>query len=67
MTKNVGSIDRTLRIGFAVLVALAFVMDWISGTTATVLAIVAAVMLLTGLVSFCPAYRLLGLNTCPRR
>jgi hypothetical protein len=56
-----------VRIGFALLVALAFAMGWISGTTAIVLSVVAAVMLLTGLVSFCPAYRLLGLNTCRRR
>lgn len=61
MTKNVGGIDRTLRIGGGlILIALA--------ATGTVGAwgYLGVVPLLTGLVGWCPPYALLGLNTCKR-
>lgn len=60
MTVNVGKIDRILRavIGaFLLLMALAAGWGWIAG-------IVGAVLLATSAMRFCPAYRLLGMNTC---
>lgn len=59
MKLNVGGLDRTLRIvGGLVLIGLA--------ATGTVGAWgwVGVVPLLTGVVGFCPAYPLLGMNTC---
>ena len=59
MKKNVGGIDRTLRIVLGlVLIALA--------ATGTVgwWGYVGVVPLLTGLVGWCPPYALLGWNTC---
>lgn len=59
MTKNVGTIDRMARIVLGlVLIALVFVgpqtpWGWIG-----------VIPLVTGFVSFCPAYRLFGLRTC---
>jgi hypothetical protein len=62
MTANVGSIDRLLRIVIGLsLLALVFV--WAQPMW---LAIVGAILALTGLVSFCPAYRLIGINTSSR-
>lgn len=61
--KNVGSIDRLLRLTLVGAVALAWYFGWISGTWAIVLGIVAAVLLLTSLFSFCPAYTLIGVST----
>jgi len=61
MSKNVGTIDRALRVvaGLALL-SLLFVAEgslrW--------LGLAGAVLLVTGVFSFCPAYRLVGLNTC---
>ena len=58
MNRNVGSLDRILRIVLgAVLIALVFVgpqtpWGWIG-----------VVPLLTAFVGFCPAYRLLGICT----
>lgn len=60
MTRNEGSIDRGLRIAAGlVLIALA--------ATGTVGAwgYVGLVPLATGLIGWCPAYTLLGINTCP--
>lgn len=59
MLKNVGSIDRGLRVvAGVVLLALVFVgpqtpWGWIG-----------LVPLLTGLAGTCPAYSIFGLNTC---
>ncbi|MDK3072167.1 DUF2892 domain-containing protein [Sedimentitalea sp. JM2-8] len=62
MTRNEGSLDRALRIIVGlVLLSLIFV------GPKTLWGLVGLVPLLTGLFGFCPAYRLLGLNTCPIR
>jgi len=62
MLTNEGTIDRALRVivGIALL-SLVFVgpqtpWGWIG-----------IVPLLTGIVGFCPAYRLIGLSTCPMK
>ncbi|MDP2017828.1 DUF2892 domain-containing protein [Hydrogenophaga sp.] len=59
MTKNVGGIDRTLRItlGLALIAAAA------TGTVG-LWGYVGVVPLLTGLVGWCPPYSMLGFNTC---
>lgn len=63
MGKNVGQTDKMIRIVVAVFAAVGAFMS--SGTLAIVLWIVAAIMLVTGLVGFCPLYRLFGISTCP--
>jgi len=62
--KNVGNADRIIRLLIVVAIVIAYALGAISGTMAIILGIIAAVLLLTGLLSFCPAYRLLGINTC---
>ncbi len=64
-TANVGSTDRIIRfVAGAILIALPFVTA-ISGALSWILPVVGIVLILTGLVRFCPAYRLLGVRTCP--
>ncbi|NWN83963.1 MAG: DUF2892 domain-containing protein [Halomonas sp.] len=59
MTSNVGGIDKSLRIVVgALLILLA-----LTGTIG-VWGWVGVVPLATGLFNFCPAYKLLGVNTC---
>ncbi len=62
MTMNVGGIDRTIRIvaGIALL-SLFFILDG----SARYWGLIGLVPLATGLFRFCPAYTLLGVNTCP--
>ncbi len=63
MTINMGMIDRVLRAVVAlVLIGVAY-SGTVSGTGAVVVYAVAAVMLLTAAVGFCPAYLPIGLNT----
>lgn len=62
MNVNVGTLDRTLRIGggLALIIAAATgaigAWGWIG-----------VVPLATGLLRFCPVYPLLGINTCGTR
>ncbi len=61
MSANVGGLDRILRIVVGlVLLSLVFVgpqtpWGWLG-----------LVPLLTGFISFCPAYSLIGVNTCSK-
>jgi hypothetical protein len=59
---NLGGVDRALRIiaGFVVL-SLVFV------GPKSMWGLVGAAPLLTGLVSFCPLYALLGISTAPKK
>jgi hypothetical protein len=62
MKTNEGTIDRAVRIiaGLA-LIALAY-----TGTIG-VWGYIGVVPLLTGIIGICPAYSILGLNTCPMK
>ena len=59
---NVGGIDRVLRI----LVGLALISLVFIGPK-VIWGWVGVVPLLTGIFKFCPAYKLIGVNTCPTK
>lgn len=63
MKANMGSIDRVIRVGAAVVVAGLYFGGVISGTLAIVLGAVAAIFIVTSLVSVCPLYLPFGLST----
>lgn len=64
MMSNVGGIDRTLRIVLGlILLSFIFLLDG----NARWFGLIGLVPLATALLGWCPAYTLLGINTCPRR
>ena len=65
MKKNMGAIDRIIRVIIAVVIGVLFQQGIITGMLATVLSVVAIIFLLTSVISFCPLYKLIGVNTCP--
>lgn len=65
--KNMGTIDRVIRLVAVAAVIGAYGLGWISGTLALILGVVAVVLLLTSLTATCPAYMPFGLSTRPRR
>lgn len=67
MKKNMGSMDKTIRILIAAVVAGLYYGNIISGTLGIVLLVLAGVFVLTSLVSFCPLYTLFGISTCPTK
>ena len=66
MKKNMGSVDRTIRIIIAAVVAGLYYKEILTGTLGIVLLVLAGVFVLTSLISFCPLYTLFGINTCPK-
>ena len=62
MKSNAGGIDRILRI-VAGLVLLGLTLTGNIGAWGWI----GVVPLATGLIGWCPAYTLLGLNTCPMK
>lgn len=64
MKKNMGTTDRIIRTIIALIAAYLYFGGIVTGTLGIVLIVVAAVFLLTSLVSFCPLYSIVGLNTC---
>ncbi|RIV89538.1 DUF2892 domain-containing protein [Aurantiacibacter xanthus] len=64
MPKNMGSLDKTLRLVVAVVLVALAASGTIEGARATIAYVVAAVFVVTSLVSFCPLYVPLGMNTC---
>lgn len=62
-----GSADKTVRIIIALAVFALYYFNVIGGTLAYVLMALAAIFVLTSLVSFCPLYTLFGISTCKTR
>ncbi len=67
MKKNMGTADRVIRIILAAVVGFLYYNGTITGTLGIVLLVLAGVFVLTSLISFCPLYKLVGLNTCPAK
>ena len=64
MQLNVGSLDRIIRIAVGIaLLALIFILPG----NARWWGLIGLLPLLTGLFSFCPAYTLLSISTCPMK
>jgi hypothetical protein len=63
MKKNMGVIDRVVRILIAVVVVVLFFTHVISGILAIILLILAGIFVITSLIGFCPLYFLFGLST----
>lgn len=64
MTTNTGTADRAIRVAIALVAVIA---SWLIGfgtVAGIVLLVVAAIMLVTAAVGFCPLYRVFGINTC---
>lgn len=67
LSRNEATWDRAARVvlGLALIVAGVW---WLSGTWGWVAIALGLILLVTGIVGFCPLYRLLGLCThCPER
>ena len=63
MTKNMGTVDRVIRIVVALVIAGLYYTGRISGTLAIVLMVFAVVFIVTSFVACCPGYLPFGLST----
>jgi hypothetical protein len=63
MKKNMGTVDKVIRILVAVVIAILFFTHIITGIVGIVLLVLAAIFVITSLISFCPLYLPFGINT----
>lgn len=61
-----GNIDKIIRVLLAAVVAVLYFTGIVTGKLGIVLLVLAGVFVLTSLISFCPLYAPLGINTCPK-
>ena len=66
MKRNMGTLDRVIRILVAVLFAILVFTGVISGAAAFILGILAAVFVITAAIGFCPLYLPFGISTGPK-
>lgn len=67
MTLNTGSADRIVRfvLGASAIVVAILMLDALSANVLGILiGAIGVVLVLTSLIGFCPAYTLVGVNTC---
>ncbi|MHC4779539.1 MAG: YgaP family membrane protein [Planctomycetota bacterium] len=64
MVRNMGWIDRSLRIFLAVAVGVLVATGQLTGVAAVVLGAFSVIFVITSFVGFCPLYTLFGFTTC---
>lgn len=62
-----GNADRLIRIIAAAVFIVIYFNNILPSPWSVVLLILGIVFALTSLVGFCPLYKLVGVNTCPRK
>lgn len=64
MKKNMGNIDRIIRIVVAIIFVALYYTGDITGTLGISLVILSVVFVATSFTSFCPLYAIFGMNSC---
>lgn len=67
MKKNMGTIDKAIRILIAIVIGVLYFTNTISGTMAIILGILAIAFVLTSFMSFCPLYLPFGISTLKKK
>lgn len=63
MEKNMGSVDRVIRLVLAAVFAVLYFTGTVTGILGIILLVLGGVFVLTSLVSFCPLYVPFNLST----
>ena len=66
MKKNMSSYDKLIRLGISIVLIILFYKQVLTGTIGIISLLVAFLLTLTSLISFCPIYKVLGISTCKR-
>ena len=63
MKKNMGALDRGIRIVIAIIIGDLYFMDKINGILAIVLGIFSVIFIATSFIGSCPLYKPIGIRT----
>lgn len=64
MKKNMGSIDRVVRIAIVAALVALYATGTVTSLWGTVALVAAGIFTLTSLTGFCPIYAIFGIKTC---
>jgi len=64
MKKNVGSIDKTIRMAVAILIVALNLINTNSGILGVISLGIAIILLLTSILGVCPIYSVIGHSSC---
>ena len=65
MTSNVGTTDRAIRFVIGIILIALGLSHVVTGGLAIAAYVVGGVALVTGVLRYCPAWSIFGINTCP--
>jgi hypothetical protein len=65
--KNVGMIDRVVRIILGIVLIAVFVLNMVAAPWSYLVALIGLIALITGAVGTCALYSLLGMNTLGKK
>lgn len=63
MEKNVGTVDKVIRVALAVIALVLYLTKVVTGTLAVVVMAIAIILVLTSIIGFCPLYSPFKLST----
>jgi Inner membrane protein YgaP-like, transmembrane domain len=67
MKRNLSNTDRLIRLGLSVILFVLWLQNIIIGVGGVIALVIAGVLAVTSLISFCPLYRMLGISSCEHR
>lgn len=57
MNKNIGKIDKIIRLLIAIIISTLYITKIVTGTLGFILLAVGGILLLTAIIDFCPLYK----------
>lgn len=67
MKKNMGAVDKLVRLVVALLLVFAYFQGIVTGALGIVFLLVAGIFVLTSVISSCPIYSIFGISSCPTK
>jgi hypothetical protein len=64
MKKNMGGLDKVIRVILALVAGLLVYFEVVEGALAYILLTIVGIFVITSLVGFCPLYGIFGINSC---
>jgi len=64
MKKNMGTIDRIIRLVVAAIIIVLYLTGTVPGVVGIILIVIALIFVVTSVIGFCPLYTLLNISTC---
>jgi len=66
MKKNMNSTDKLVRLFIAIVLIVLFYKEILTGTLGIIALVLALILTVTSLISFCPLYAILGISTAKK-